>query len=321
MTKENANTPAVIGHRHGVPSSATAHIPVLLREVLDALEPAPGGFYVDGTLGDGGYASAIIRRAEGRLTFLGVDRDHRALTSASERLSAAAGEHAQLTFETANFADIPELMERHSLPPADGLVLDLGFSSTQLESSGRGFSFRADEPLLMTYGDDATPVRDLLQQMDEQEIENVLREFGQERYARRIAEAIVARRRQRPVETSGDLAAIVRAAVPAGYERGRIDPATRTFQALRIHANGELESLDALLALLDRIIAPGGRAAIVSFHSLEDGRVKRAFAALARTGKATLLTKKPITASAAEIAANPRARSARMRALVMNHEI
>jgi 16S rRNA (cytosine1402-N4)-methyltransferase len=237
---------------------------------------------------------------------------------AKSNLQSMKGKGALLV--QGNYADLPEILHRESLPRAQGLLLDLGFSSEQLIASGRGFSFSEatkDEPLLMTYSDDRIPVSQLLREIDEAELANIIYEFGGERLSRRIAKAIKEEGRRRPIMTSGALADVIRKATPGHYERGRIDPATRTFQALRIYANGELENLSRILSDLPSVVASGGRVVTLSFHSLEDGMIKRAFQAMAKAGIATLLTKKPIPATREEIRENPRSRSAKLRAITI----
>jgi 16S rRNA (cytosine1402-N4)-methyltransferase len=208
-------------------------------------------------------------------------------------------------------------MEREHLQKADGLLIDLGFSSEQLEASGRGFSFSEaykDEPLFMTYDDSRVPLYQILREESEEALANIIFEFGGERMSRRIAKAIKDHGRKDPIKTAGELADVVRSVLPGKYEHGRIDPATRTFQAFRIYANGELENLKKLLANLENILKPGGRVVIISFHSTEDGIVKRAFQSLSKESKITLLTKKPVEGSREEIRENPRSRSAKIRA-------
>ncbi len=290
------------------------HVPVLLQEVVRALDPRPGDFMIDGTVDGGGHAAAVIQAIGPTGKFLGVDLDEAMLAECRKRVPVRAG----VTLRVGNYADLPELVAREGLGRADGLLLDLGFSSEQLEHSGRGFSFSEasrNEPLLMTYDDARTPVRDLLERISERELADLIFQLGGERSSRRIAGAIVTARRKQRIRTSGDLADIVRAALPKGYERGRIDPATRTFQALRIAANGELANLERILGSLGDLMAPGGRVAIITFHSLEDRKVKQSFRELARTGEWEFMSKKPIPPSFGEIVQNPRSRSAKLRTL------
>jgi 16S rRNA (cytosine1402-N4)-methyltransferase len=292
------------------------HIPVLLQEVIRMLDPHPGDFVIDGTVDGGGHAAAILEKIAPSGRLLGLDWDGAMLADCERYLSGRGG----VTLMRGNYADLPEILDGGKWGRANGLLLDLGFSSEQIMHSGRGFSFgeaSRNEPLLMTYGDARVPVRDLLAVISEKELVDVLSGLGGERYARQIARALVLRRRKGKMMTSGDLADTVRAAVPKNYERGRIDPATRTFQALRIAANGELENLEKVLGSLEKILSPGGRAVIISFHSLEDGIVKRVFRKMAKESRGELLVKKPITASRAEIAANPRSRSAKLRGIRM----
>jgi len=290
-----------------------AHRPVLLNEVIELLDPRPGEFIIDGTVDGGGHAAAIIQKIMPHGIFLGLDWDERLLAECKARL----GDESGVILEHGNYADIPAVLEEKKLPKADGLLVDLGFSSEQLEGSGRGFSFKqefAGEPLLMTYDDAKAPVKQIIRELKEEELANVIYEFGGERGSRRIAKTIKEALRKKKIETSGELAEVVRGALPKNYERGRIDPATRTFQALRIYANGELENLAKLLGELKDIVRPGGRVAIITFHSLEDGIVKRAFQSMAKESILHILTKKPVAASREEIAENPRSRSAKVRA-------
>jgi 16S rRNA (cytosine1402-N4)-methyltransferase len=290
------------------------HVPVLLQEVMRALDPRPGDFMIDGTVDGGGHAAAVIQAIGPTGKFLGVDLDEAMLAECRKRVPVRAG----VTLRVGNYADLPEIVAREGLARADGLLLDLGFSSEQLEHSGRGFSFSEasrNEPLLMTYDDARPPVRDLLERISERELADIIFQLGGERSSRRIARAIVTARRKQRIRTSGDLADIVRAALPKSYERGRIDPATRTFQALRIAANGELANLERILGSLGDLMAPGGRVAIITFHSLEDRTVKQSFRELARTGEWELMSKKPIPPSFGEIVQNPRSRSAKLRTL------
>ncbi|HTY39670.1 MAG TPA: 16S rRNA (cytosine(1402)-N(4))-methyltransferase RsmH [Candidatus Paceibacterota bacterium] len=289
--------------------SERKHIPVLLNDVITYLDPKPGAFIVDGTLDGGGHAEAILERLGPTGKFLGVDLDPEMV----ERFTEGHGS-ANVKAVHSNYADLPAVLEREHLPLADGLLLDLGFSSEHLEQSGRGFSFLRDEPLRMTYDPQAKSVAELLRRIRQDELARIIREYGGERWADRVAKAIKIRSQRRPITTTGDLRDIVRGALPKYYERGRIDPATRTFQALRIYANDELGNLEKMLSALPGLLAPGGRVVIVSFHSLEDRLVKEAFRTGAQTGWLELLTKKPIEADYGEVRRNPRSRSAKLRA-------
>ncbi|MBI4193095.1 MAG: 16S rRNA (cytosine(1402)-N(4))-methyltransferase RsmH [Candidatus Colwellbacteria bacterium] len=286
----------------------TAHVPVLLRETLDALDPGPGETFADGTLGAGGHAREILKRIgrSGKLLVVDWDRD------AVNRFAATReGKSGNVKAVEGNFAELPRILYEAHIGLLDGLLLDLGFSSDQL-GSGRGFSFSTDEPLAMTYGRDEAPLSDELARMSEQEMCDAIRVSG-ERYARQIARAIFRAERKRKIRTTGEFAAIIRGALPRSYERGRIDPATRTFLALRIHVNREIENLQRLLGALPDMMREGGRIAIITFQSIEDKLVKDAFRALAREGRAELVTKKPIVPSRDESRANPRSRSAKLR--------
>jgi len=202
------------------------------------------------------------------------------------------------------------------LGKANGLLLDLGFSSEQLEGSSRGFSFTKDEPLLMTYSDDSEPAKEVLRKLGTKELAKIIFELSGEKYAMRIAKAIKDRERVQPIKTTRELREVIVGAVPDNYERGRIDPATRTFQALRIYTNDELGNLKRVLGSMPRILKSGGRVVVISFHSLEDRIVKELFRDMARRGELQILTKKPIVPSTLEISQNPRSRSAKLRAAV-----
>jgi 16S rRNA (cytosine1402-N4)-methyltransferase len=284
------------------------HQPVLLAEALGALAVRPGGFYVDGTVGLAGHAAEILRLSapDGRL--LAVDRDPETLAQARARL-AFASTRARLLH--ADLRSLPQLLAGEA---PDGILLDLGVSSAQIDDAERGFSFRLDGPLDMRMDRTGGPTAaEVVNRMPGPQLADLIHAYGEERAARRIARAIVAVRRQTRIDSTAALAAVVRRAVHAPRQ-ARIDPATRTFQALRIHVNGELEGLGRALAALARCLAPAGRMVVIAFHSLEDREVKHAFAALAREGY-RCLTRKPVRPGDAELAANPRARSARLRAL------
>lgn len=294
-----------------------SHTPVLLNEVLDVLDPKPGEKFVDGTVDGGGHAEAILEKLGPKGKLLGVEWDEKVLATGHARLGAR--KNAKIVH--GNYADVSEILKKEKFGAADGLLLDLGFSSEQLAESGRGFSFSEasrDEPLLMTYDDSREPVRDILRQTKEADLANLIFEFGGERQSRRIAKAIIEHGRRRRIETAGELANVIRSALPKNYERGRIDPATRTFQALRIYANDELGNLSHILRELGSFMNPGGRVAIITFHSLEDRIVKNAFRDMAKEGSAVLIMKKPIVASREEIRENPRSRSAKLRGIKLS---
>jgi 16S rRNA (cytosine1402-N4)-methyltransferase len=286
---------------------ALVHKPVLVAETLELLAVRGRGLYVDGTLGTGGHAAAILQRSapDGRL--LGLDRDVEALEHAKQAL-APFGTRAELRH--ADYRRLPELLAGRR---PDGILLDLGVSSLQLDVPERGFSFRADGPLDMrmdrTQGETA---EDVVNRLPEHALADLIYRFGEERASRRIARAIVAARRRRRLRTTGELAELVRRA--AGRGRPGLDQATRTFQALRIHVNRELEGLGQALGAAAQALAPGGRLAVIAFHSLEDREVKQAFRTLAGRGF-RVLTRKPVRPGAEELRENPRARSARLRGL------
>jgi len=308
-----------------------AHIPVLLKEVIALLNPKPGEFFIDGTLGSGGHTAVILEKITPGGKLLAVDRDKDGLektkkeieekfsvSESSESSSLFAGSQLQVFWANGSYADLSEILGEQRLGKADGLLIDLGFSSEQL-TAGRGFSFSGpEEPLLMTYDVSATPVKTLLKQIREPELAKIIREFGEERFSGRVARAI--KQSRFPIETNKQLAEVVAGVLPRFYERGRIHPATRTFMALRIYANGELDNLRKILETLDCVLGGGGRAAIISFNSLEDRIVKNYFREKAKEGKIEILTKKPIVATPEEARENPRSRSAKLRVARMTIE-
>ena len=298
-------------------ASSFSHVPVMVDEVVRLLQPAQGGLFVDCTVGLGGHARALLEAGASRL--IGFDRDPAALAGAAETLAAWQD---RVVLIHADYRRLDAVLAERGIDRVDGILADLGVSSMQLDAEGRGFSFRRDEPLDMrmdtTSGQTAA---DLLASVDEKELADVIYQFGEERRSRRIARALVAARGTRPLETTGQVAEIVRRASPSGRSRGfrRIDPATRTFQALRIWVNRELEGLDAFLDSAVRRLTPGRRLAVVSFHSLEDRIVKHTFRAMAgaQTGAplVQVLTRRPETPGDDEQTRNPRARSAKLRAV------
>ncbi len=291
-----------------------AHTPVLLNKVLEILSPTHGEFIIDGTMNGGGHASEIIKRIAPRGIFLGVDLDREMIAEAKKRFSG--NKSVDINLVESNYTEIPAILKNKKLGKADGLLLDLGFSSNQLES-GKGFSFKKDEPLLMTYGSDGPTAAEVVNGLSEKELADIFYKYGEERRSRQIAKRIVEARKKKRIMTTGELGEIIRSTVGKSYEGGRIDPSTRVFQALRIYVNRELENLSEVLAELKDILKPGGIAIIISFHSLEDRLVKQAFRQMERDGMAEILTKKPVTADPEEQRDNPRSRSAKLRAIVM----
>ncbi len=289
----------------------SGHIPVLTAEAIRYLRPERGGLFVDCTVGLGGHARALIDAGATRL--IGLDRDRDALAAAALTL-APYRDRVELVH--ADFRSLDEVLAARGIELVDGALADLGVSSMQFDAPGRGFSFQRDEPLDMRMDQtQADTAADLLARADETAIADAIFAFGEERFSRRIARAIVQARREAPIATTGRLAAIVRRALP---RRGsmRIDPATRTFQALRIWVNHELEHLDQFLMTAVRRLRAGARLVVITFHSLEDRIVKHTFRALERAADAaiTVLTKKPVVPDDDEVRHNPRARSAKLRA-------
>ena len=284
------------------------HEPVLLAEVLAAIQPARGGTFVDCTVGLGGHTRGLLESGATRV--VGFDRDREALAIARERLASFRD---RVMLIHTDYRQLKAALASIGTAAVAGLVADLGVSSMQLEAEGRGFSFRKDEPLDMRMDrSGGTTAAELLGEASEEEIAYAIFQFGEERHSRRIAHAIVSARQKRPIATTGELAAIVRRAVPhRGHQR--IDPATRTFQALRIWVNGELERLDTFVHDAVDVLEPGGRAAMISFHSLEDRVIKHTLRGLEREGIVRLPSRKPIVPGDAERARNPRARSAKLR--------
>ena len=286
------------------------HLPVMLAEVLAGLSPQPGGIFVDGTLGGGGHSRALAERVGPDGTIIAMDRDPAAVEAATQHLAGLPVRPLQ-----ANFCDLPEVLAELGFEAVDGILLDLGLSSDQLADPDRGFSFSSTGPLDLRFNPmQGKPAWRLLERLSAEHLADLIYQYGEERYSRRIARAIIQRRRDQPVVTAADLAELIRGCVPRS-RHGRIDPATRTFQALRIAVNDELKSLEIALRRLPDCLRPGGRLAVISFHSLEDRPVKEAFR---NDPRLTSLTRKPITPSDVETAENPRSRSAKLRLAVRN---
>ncbi len=287
------------------------HEPVMVAEILEWLEPSRGGLFVDCTVGLGGHSRALLQAGATRL--LGLDRDGDALRMAAVAL-AEWRDRVELVH--ADYRDLGRILDDRGIRGMAGALADFGVSSMQFDEEGRGFSFRRDEPLDMRMDRTQGPTAaDMVRDLEEEDLANVIYRYGEERYSRRIARAIVRAREAAPIASTGQLAEIVRRAVPhRGYQR--IDPATRTFQALRIWVNQELERLDDFLAEASRRLLAGARLAVISFHSLEDRIVKHTFRALER-GEAALrvTTRRPLVPGDDEVARNPRARSAKLRVI------
>ena len=301
------------------------HKPVLLEECLEALAIRPGGTYLDGTLGRAGHSLEILRRLKGG-RLIGIDRDMTAIEAARERL-AEYKDHVTLVH--GNFCDLGEILSSLHVDKVDGMLFDLGVSSPQLDEAQRGFSYMHDAPLDMRMDTSAAlDARQVVNTWSGEELRRILYEYGEERYAPQIARAIVRRREERPLETTGELVEVIRSAMPAQALREKQHPAKRSFQAIRIAVNGELDALAPMLRSAAEGLKPGGRLAVITFHSLEDRIVKQTMRELAagcicppefpvcvcgRKPKLKLVTRKPIVSGAAELEENPRARSAKLR--------
>jgi 16S rRNA (cytosine1402-N4)-methyltransferase len=296
------------------------HISVLGPEAVAALAPRAGGIYVDATFGAGGYSRMILATAGTRV--IGIDRDPTAIAGGRDLVASAGG---RLTLVQDRFSHLADICAVQGIDAVDGVVMDIGVSSMQLDEAGRGFSFRLDGPLDMRMGSDGPTAADVVAQVTERDLADVIYVFGEERHSRAVARAIVAARKEQPITTTRSLADIVARVVRS--RPGDIHPATRTFQALRILVNEELDELERALVAAERVLKPGGRLAVVSFHSLEDRIAKTFLAERSKSGGGsrhlpeiaqerpsfTLLSRRPIVPDEAEIAANPRARSAKLR--------
>ncbi len=294
------------------------HITVLQNEVLEVLRPPKDAVIVDCTLGSGGHAETIVSTLSKKSVYIAIDQDPTALESSQKRLGETK---ATLHFENGNFKDIKAIVLKYGYQEVDAIIADLGWRIEQFDGSSgvpRGFSFKANEPLLMTYGDPDSysfTAYDIVNEWHEEDIANVLYAYGEERFSRRIAHAIILRREEQVIATSDDLAEVIASAVPKAYARGKTHPATKSFQALRIAVNDEFDSLTALINEGFELLKPGGRMAIITFHSLEDRIVKEHFRNLTRDQRAVLVHKKPIVPNYDEVKTNSRARSAKLRTI------
>lgn len=304
------------------------HVSVLFHETIESLHIKPDGVYVDGTLGGGGHASGICERLSERGLLIGIDRDKDALTAAEKRLEPY---RCKKQFVQSTFGDIKTVLKRSSLETVDGVVLDLGVSSFQLDNPDRGFSYMHDAPLDMRMNaDDSFTAADVVNGYDERELFRILREYGEEKWASRIAKYIVRDRNKKPFETTFELVDTIKAAIPAAARREGPHPAKRTFQAIRIEVNGELDQLRSACTDCIDVLSPGGRFSVITFHSLEDRIVKEAFqkrlnpctcpkdfpiCVCGKVADVTKVTGKPIVPSAEELEENPRSRSAKLRVI------
>ena len=293
----------------------TVHQTVLLKETIEGLNLSPGAVVVDATFGGGGHSREICEKHAG-VKIIALDQDKGAFRKAEHKFQ---GLKCDLKFVNANFRDLAKVLEGEMIAKVDGIIMDLGLSSDQLENSGRGFSFLIDEPLIMTMKENPSPedvtAHDVVNSWEEQNLADIIYGFGEEKFARKIAKAIAEARKEKEIKTTFDLVRIIEGAVPGGYKRGRLHYATRTFQALRIAVNDELGSLKKGLEAGYEALKPGGRMSVISFHSLEDRIVKKFFKEKEKEGEAKLINKKPILAGEEELRINPRARSAKLRIL------
>lgn len=295
------------------------HTPVLKKEIIEYLNPRPNENFIDCTFGMGGHSEAILERNGPKGKVLGIEADPELYSSFQVGKFKIAGEELAKRMILANtsYTDLRNLVQEYSFGPVNGILFDLGLSSWHLEKSERGFSFQKDEPLDMRYNPEATPLTayEIVNSFPEKDIEDLLKEYGEEKFARQIARKIVQIREQKSIRTTLDLVEAIWAALPESFKSGKIHPATKTFQALRIKVNSELDNLEKALIQAVDVLGTEGRIVVVSFHSLEDRIVKRFFKRGKQINMLEILTKKPITASEQEIEANPRSRSAKLRSV------
>lgn len=302
------------------------HIPVLLNEVLKYLRPKPGDRIIDATFSGGGHSSAIIEKIKPGGKILGIELDPKLFNKAKEKFSNIL----EIILVNENYRNLKKVAEENDFEKADGILLDLGMSSWHLEESGKGFSFQKDssprsymsgggEPLDMRYTEkESLTAAEIINQWPPEAIEKILKEYGEEKFAKPISKAIIEARKKKPIISTFQLVEVIKKTVPFWYQHKRINFATKTFQALRIAVNDELGNLRAALDQLPEILKGGGRALIISFHSLEDRIVKNGFKELKKSGTAQIITKKPVRPSMEETAKNPRSRSARLRVMEIN---
>ena len=284
------------------------HVPVLLQETISVLEIKDGEVVVDATLGLGGHTKSIVETGK-KIKIIAIDLDDEAIKIARENLK----DSSNIVFVEDNFRNLDKILDDLDIKEVNKVLFDFGLSSFQIDHSGRGFSFQKDEPLKMTFGKSEVSAQWVVNKMNENDLRQVLRNYGEERWTGRIARAIVKEREKKKIETTRQLVEIIERVVPGKYRFGRIHPATKTFQALRIYVNDELASIEEGLSKAFLRLTPEGRIAAISFHSLEDRIVKHLFRAWETAGLAKVISKKPITPTDEEISQNPRARSAKLR--------
>lgn len=289
------------------------HKSVLLKEIVEYLQPKPGKIFVDGTANGGGHTFAIAEKVAPSGKVVAIEWDKDIFENLKNRVEGSEFKN-NIIVANDNYANLKDILSQNGIAGIDGIVLDLGFSSLHLESSGRGFSFQKDEPLDMRYsqGQELTAYK-IVNSWPEEDIARILRDYGEERFSYKIAKAIYDQRKREKISNTNDLVKVIEGAVPGFYRRGRIHCATRTFQALRIAVNGELDNVERVLPQIVENLNSGGKVTIISFHSLEDRIVKNFFKDKAKEGKLKIITKKPIVASEEEMKENPRSRSAKLR--------
>ena len=293
------------------------HIPVLTKEVIDLIDPKPNENFIDATFGEGGHSLSILEKNGPNGKVLGIDLNRELIESTKSKIQER-GYTGRVTLVVDNFANLKEILSKNDIGPISGILLDLGISSWHLEKSGKGFSFLKDEKLIMRMDSDESGLTayEILNTWPREELETILRLYGEERFSRRIAEEIIRERKLKPILKTFQLLEVIKRAVPKYYLKARINFATRTFQALRIAVNGELDNLDKALPQALEILEPGGKLVAISFHSLEDRIIKNFFRTEAKKGNLKIITKKPLIPSEEEIRINPRSRSAKLRAAI-----
>lgn len=291
-----------------------AHISVLLNEVMEGLEIKPDDVVVDATINGGGHSSVIIKSLGDKGTLMGIDMDQEALNTAEKRLFEAK---CRVILKEGNFRNVDQFLKEENIPSMDKILFDLGMSTRQLDSSKRGFSFKRDEPLLMTFKqsptEDDITAGTILNEWDEENIADIIFGYGEEKFSRRIAHEIVEARKEKPIETTQELVELIKKATPLWYHTKGKHIGTRTFQALRIAVNDEIRGTSEALKKSIDLLSEGGRIAVITFHSIEDRLVKRQFRSWKEDGKGLVITKKPIPPTLEEVKENPRARSAKLR--------